>query len=176
MSYGVQMPALGLAVSWSLSCPCFDRAYEGKRLAIQAVLIKNCARSTFATIPLSSLMSLYLLFPPPDAAKTCQHGQWRKVLPHVPGGLMMCGPVPVYTNSYTATLQGHACYPLINKDEQKTERHRALRSPSASSVGVNNDNTTQLSPLIKGYKQQASHGISWILYLCHSKYEASRDN
>lgn len=62
-SYGVQTPALGLAVSWSLSCLCFDRAYEGKRLAVQAVLIKTCARSTFATIPLRSLSCCSLLHP-----------------------------------------------------------------------------------------------------------------
>lgn len=80
---------------------------------------------------------------------------WQtKSQPHGPGGLTGSGAVPILTNGYTANLQGHACYPTINKDEQKTERKRSSAQPISSHTGINNDNTTRLSPLIKGYKQQ----------------------
>lgn len=54
--------------------------------------------------------------------------------PHGPGGLTDSGAAPTLTNSYTANLQGHACYPTINKDEQKTERSEAVRGPSAATL------------------------------------------
>lgn len=50
-------------------------------LAMQAVPVKNCARSTFATIPLTVLISLYS--PPLIGAKNCQPGRQRKVPPLV---------------------------------------------------------------------------------------------
>lgn len=67
---------------------------------------------------------------------------------------MDSGHIPSLTSSYTANLQGHACYPTINKDGQKTEVKWSSAQPISSSTGINNDNTTRLSPLIKGYKRQ----------------------
>lgn len=58
----------------------------------------------------------------------------RSLSPHGPGGLTDGGAAPTLTSSYTANLQGHACYPTINKDEQKTERSEALRGPSAATL------------------------------------------
>lgn len=95
-----------------------------------------------------------LLFPlSTSVAETCQPGWQGKVPPLVPCRLMGSGLVPTFTSRHGATVQGHGCYPLINEDGQKTGRKQSCAQPISCGAGVNNDNTTRLSPLIKGYKQ-----------------------
>lgn len=94
-------------------------------------------RSTFAVILLTALMVLYfsflLLCPvPPQSASLADGGRLSYLLLSliglVPCGLMHSGPMPSPTNRHNATLQGQACYPLINKEGWKTGRSEALWS------------------------------------------------
>ncbi len=63
--------------------------------------------------------------------------------------------MPILTNRRSATLQGHACYPQINRDGWKTggRGEQSAVQPISSGAGLNNDNTTRLSPLIKAQQQ-----------------------
>lgn len=74
----------------------------------------HCVRSAFATIPLTGLMSLYFFLSP---------SVWPWLASLADGGrswLIDSGPMPALNNRHSATLQGHACYPLINQDGTKT--------------------------------------------------------
>ena len=137
------------------------------------------ARNTFTTIPLKGLMSLYFSFlslPPRRGHDLPACGQ-TKAAPLVPRGLTDNGLTPVLTNRHSTTLQGHACYPPINKDGRETGGEggdKAVRSPSAA-VLASTMTTTPPVPADKGVPaagratSSTSRGISRTLYLCHSK-------
>lgn len=149
-------PTLRFTVCWGLSCPCYDKAWGGKRLAIQTVSVKT---------RLSHLQAwcLFTSHPPPT--------QWSWDLPARPTEK---GPTPCSLWAYGQWTSAHPhrqayCYfarsRLLSPDKQRRAEDRKKQSsaqPISSVAGFNNDNTTRLSPLIKGYKQHPRQAMAFV--------------
>lgn len=98
---------------------------------------QNCVRSTFAVLPLTGLMCLYFIFyisvsllPAwPQLASFPDRGMACRLLLLLAGLLLRVltdrGPKLILINRYSASLQGHACYPPINKDVPKMGKNKA---------------------------------------------------
>lgn len=113
--------------------PALTELRKGRDEAIQAVSVKNGLRSRFPA--LTGLMSLYFSFlflaPAwPQRPSLTDGGRLSHLLLSliglVPCGLMDSGLMLVLSSRRWATIQGHACYSLINKDSWKTGRNKAL--------------------------------------------------